>query len=119
MRLFFAVGVLVLAVFLVGCDDEQAVSVVLEGNPEIVAAVTKSLQAHPHIAMAPHEGYSIKIIPPEPNIDHKITIVRPDPEIDFKIGIIDPYGSHLPEGLNEKLAGMIREHLREQDEKQK
>ncbi len=92
MRLFFVVGVLVLAVFLVGCDDEQTVSVVLEGNPETVAAVTKSLQAHPHIAMAPHEGYIIKIIPPEPNIDHKITIIRPDPEIDFKMQI---YGNGL------------------------
>lgn len=101
------------SIFFTGCDEEDtAVVVALEGQPEAATVVKKWLEEKPEIAeSALGDKYIVKIIPPDTEIDHKIQIIQPDPEIDFKIEIYNPYGKELSPELTKQLNDAIRDQI--------
>jgi len=71
--------------------DEESLSIVLQGDPNAVAALSQAIKDNPNITIPEtRKEYSIKIIKPKPNIDYKIVEIIPDPTIDYDIIIIDP-----------------------------
>lgn len=118
MRGFLKLSVLMFLGVLVGCKKpEQPVTIVLEGEPKVVADVNDWLNDNPQVAATVLEDeFIIKIIPPDISIDQEM-IIRPYPNVDFKIGLIDPYAHGRTPELEEKLAELIRKHIQEKFQK--
>lgn len=100
---------------------EQPLSIMLEGEREIVSEIMQWLARNPKIVRpALGQKYKVKSISSKKRINQKITMSQPDPEIDFKVGIIDPSGTKQPPEiweLDRKLAELIQKHMPEQFQK--
>ncbi len=92
--------------------DPQTLSLVLQGDPNAVAALDQAIKDNPKIVVPKTRSeYSIKIIKPNPNIDYKIVEIKPDPTIDYDIIIIDPDTGRRTDNQDRWLGRELRKRL--------
>jgi len=97
---------------------EEPLSIVLEGEREIVNEIMQWVARNPKtVRPVLGQKYKVQSISARVRIDQKIVMNQPHPDFNLKVGIIDPSGTKKRfeiQELNYKLNELLKQHLQQQ-----
>lgn len=85
-------------------------------NGGLKTALVKALREEgPTLARKGRQKYHIRIVEPDPDVDHLIVEIEPDPKVDYRIRIFDPVTRREESRLHREVSEEILRQLRKRD----